>query len=596
MSDTNDATQPFLSKDAHQKSSSSDDDLAMPTAKISEEIRQAQDDGYRHSHSLTAPPSPPSHQYSKGDDLESSLLDDAGTNTATMTLSKKLFNISHTVMIPLMFLLSFFVYYDRGALASSLDAAQKQLLHGDTFLGNAVASCYLFGYCISSPMFAVLGAKHPPLRMSAVGMTLWCLGTFLTGWPGPHFVSGFVWLALARLLTGIGEASFLAFAGTIIDIIAPDTSRSLWLGTFYMGIPLGYAMGYAVGGTIADMNIYVVNDCDSTWFDDQPDVTNCNESWRATFISETFIVLPLCVVLYCIQQPPNMLVIKQAKDELDDASDDHHMQHMHGDKNIASKAADTEIDDNDTVQQKTPVSVQLIRLFKNRVFVATCLGYALQTFVTGTFAVDAIQYLQNVYGWNSSKAGTSFGIITFVSGVAGSVFGGLVLDKLKSRLEPNSPPYMYCRPALKLLVVLSFLSFPFAFIVVLWNKIPVFIIGAAMTEFLVFTATGPVNNVILWCVLYEDRPLAAALNTLVIHALGDACAPLLVGGLVKAQTENGQDLAYAYNFAFGVAVFWLIFSGIAFIIAVYCVDWLEDWMHRNNDEHTRKPSLLINDP
>lgn len=38
----------------------------------------------------------------------------------------------------------------------------------------------------------------------------------------------------SRLLTGIGEASYLAFVGTIIDIIAPNASRSLWLGTFYM--------------------------------------------------------------------------------------------------------------------------------------------------------------------------------------------------------------------------------------------------------------------------------------------------------------------------------------------------------------------------
>ena len=387
------------------------------------------------------------------------------------------------------------------------------------------------------------------------------------------------------MLTGIGEASFLAFAGTIIDIIAPDASRSLWLGTFYMGIPLGYAMGYAIGGTIADMSIYVTDDCNKQWFDKNPDTDNCNESWRAIFVIETFIVLPLCVLLYCIKQPPNMLVIKLAKDELEEeAANDSNMS-------LPSQRKGG----NEEELQDAPASTKIWRLLTNKTFVLTSAGYSLQTFVTGTFAVEAITYLQKVYSWNSTKAGTTFGIITFVSGVAGSVFGGLVLDKLKARLEPESPPYMYCKPALYLLVFLSFISFPFAFIVVIWNTVPVFIIGAALTEFFIFASQGPVNNVILWCVLYEDRPLAAALNTLAIHALGDACAPLAVGAIIDSQTNNGKSDSFAYNFAFGIAVFWLIFSGFAFIGGVCSTSWLERWMVRNGQTR-RKTSLLINDP
>jgi len=266
------------------------------------------------------------------------------------------------------------------------------------------------------------------------------------------------------------------------------------------------------------------------------------------------------------------LVIKQAKDELE------------GD-NISKQPEEL---------QDAPIGTKIIRLLKNRTFMFASAGYALQTFVTGTFAVEAITYLQKVYGWNSSRAGTTFGIITFIAGVSGSVFGGLVLDKLKSKLPMDSPAYMYCKPALKLLVVLSFISFPFAFIVVLWNSIPVFIIGAALTEFFIFASAGPVNNVILWSVLYEDRPLAAALNTLAIHALGDACAPLIVGAIIVSSTNAGHDDAYAYNFAFGIAVFWLIFSGIAFIGGVYTIQWLERWMVRNG-QSLRKASLLIND-
>eukprot|EP01084_Bolivina_argentea_P193928 332690_1 len=241
-----------------------------------------------------------------------------------------------------------------------------------------------------------------------------------------------------------------------------------------------------------------------------------------------------------------------------------------------------------------PIGIKVWRLLTNKTFVLTSIGYALQTFVTGTFAVEAITYLQKVYKWNSTKAGTTFGIITFISGIIGSIFGGFVLDKLKAKLPENSPVYMYCKPALKLLIFLSFISFPFAFIAVLWNKSIVFIFGALFTEFFIFASQGPVNNIILWSVLYQDRPLAAALNTLAIHALGDACAPLAVGAVINISKNNGNTDSYAYNFAFGIAVFWLIFSGIAFIGGLCTTNWLQRWMIING-ENNKNNDLLIND-
>ena len=369
--------------------------------------------------------------------------------------------------------------------------------------------------------------------------------------------------------TGFGNNIFLQISHSAVRIL----------------LLIGYAMGYAIGGTIVDMSIYTTKTCDDAWFESNDSFTDCNESWRAVFITEAFIVLPLCIVIYCMKSPANMLLIKQAKDELDEQSA------LNEESNMSLPSQHKQKDE----VTDSPVSVKLLRLLKNRTFVLTCAGYALQTFVTGTFAVEAIVYLQKVYGWNSGKAGTTFGIITFISGVAGSVVGGLILDKMKSVLPEDSPSYLYCRPALKLLVVLSFISFPFGFIVTVWNSVPVFIVGAALVEFFVFASTGPVNNVILWCVLYEDRPLAAALNTLAIHAFGDAMAPIAVGAIITQSQNSGHDDAFAYNFAFAIAVFWLIFSAVAFIGGVWSCSWLEMWMKANGG-FRRKSSLLLNDP
>merc|ERR1712242_627267 len=148
---------------------------------------------------------------------------------------------------------------------------------------------------------------------------------------------------------------------------------------------------------------------------------------------------------------------------------------------------------------------------------------------------------------------------------------------MKAKLPAESAPFKYCRPALRLLVFLDVVAFPFALLVVMWNTVPMFIIGGFLTEFFIFAAAGPVNNVILWSVLYQDRPLASALNTLAIHGLGDALAPLLIGGIVDALTGAGRDDAYAYNFAFAVATFWLLFSAAAFVGSLCTADWLSRW-------------------
>lgn len=94
------------------------------------------------------------------------------------TLSKQLFNLDHYYMIPLLFLMSFFVCFDRGGLSASLNNAQDQLLDGSASKSGTVASCYIFGWCLSAPIFALLGGKYPPLKMSAIGMAAWCLGAW----------------------------------------------------------------------------------------------------------------------------------------------------------------------------------------------------------------------------------------------------------------------------------------------------------------------------------------------------------------------------------------------------------------------------------
>jgi MFS transporter, Spinster family, sphingosine-1-phosphate transporter len=82
-------------------------------------------------------------------------------------------------------------------------------------------------------------------------------------------------LVLARMLSGVGEASFQTVIPPFIDDRAPPSKRGLWLSLFFSAIPIGTALGYAWGGNIAEAY-----------------------SWRLAFFLEALPMIPLVCVTW----------------------------------------------------------------------------------------------------------------------------------------------------------------------------------------------------------------------------------------------------------------------------------------------------------
>src|SRR5438445_9405313 len=59
-------------------------------------------------------------------------------------------------------------------------------------------------------------------------------------------------LLLTRCLVGIGEAAYGPVAPDMISDLFPVNVRGSVLAWFYMAIPVGSALGYVLGGQIAD--------------------------------------------------------------------------------------------------------------------------------------------------------------------------------------------------------------------------------------------------------------------------------------------------------------------------------------------------------
>src|SRR4029079_8026102 len=80
----------------------------------------------------------------------------------------------------------------------------------------------------------------------ALGVAVWSAATVASG-----LATGFWTLLAARIVVGVGEASFTTLAPTIIDDLTPQERKGSALSIFYLGGPLGYAMGYIIGGAVA---------------------------------------------------------------------------------------------------------------------------------------------------------------------------------------------------------------------------------------------------------------------------------------------------------------------------------------------------------
>ena len=189
------------------------------------------------------------------------------------------------VLAPWMYLLLFtlvnlLIFIDRGALAAVVSQLKKTSDHGlglTSFEAGSLGSVFILGYMIASPIFAYNAQFIHPLYLMSIGLSIWSGAVLMSG-----VSRDFIMLALARAITGVGEASFVCLAPPVILDCAPNEKRTIWIGIFYSATPLGYALGFVYGAQV------------SAGFG----------AWFYPFIIETFLMLPfIAVSLFSYKDP-----------------------------------------------------------------------------------------------------------------------------------------------------------------------------------------------------------------------------------------------------------------------------------------------------
>lgn len=160
-------------------------------------------------------------------------------------------------------------------------------------------------------------------------------------------------------------------------------------------------------------------------------------------------------------------------------------------------------------------------------FVYNCAAQTAMTFALGGMAYWMSAYL--IFRKQPPELATPiFGGITVVAGLLSTLLGGFVADRIQPRFSGS---YFLVSGigmllAFPLLVAMLYTPFPLAWIL---------LFGAV---FFVFLNTGPSNAALANVAAPRIRATAFAANILVIHALGDAISPPLIGAVAGYSNMN----------------------------------------------------------
>jgi len=367
--------------------------------------------------------------------------------------------------------LNFINFIDRAVIAAVLTPMKAELALSN-FEAGVLNTAFLIGYFLTSPLFGMRADKGHRKGLITLGVLVWSAATVASG-----LAAGFWTLLAARVAVGVGEASFAVLAPTIIDDITPLDRKGSALSTFYIAIPLGYALGYILGGQLGNH-----------W------------DWRTAFfvVGGPGVVLALTVLL--IAEPPRKLL--DAKARLID-----------GLRELAA-----------------------IPLYRRAV-----LGYCAYTGAVAGFSYWAPDFMLRAFPGelNLASANSYFGLVLIASGAIGTLVGGRYANRASaSQAIAPGEPYdsrgnkLAVNSLLKIAAISMAVAAPLSALGFFLPGAAAFFAVSFFVQIGLFAVTAPVNATFLRAVPIERRASAMAASIFSIHLFGDLWSAAALGLLL----------------------------------------------------------------
>jgi MFS family permease len=438
----------------------------------------------------------------------------------------------------LLLAINLFNYIDRQVLAAVLPKLEDAFLADDPdpkFKLGLLPLAFMVSYMVLAPLFGWLGDRRSRWLLVAIGVILWSLASGASG-----LAASFLLLLITRCFVGVGEAAYGPVAPTLISDLYPVKIRGSVLAWFYAAIPVGSALGYVLGGVVGGAL-----------------------GWPWAF----FLVVPpgLLLGLWCffMREPPRgqadaspvaahkraglgeyLTLARNPSYVLDTlgmaamtfamggigAWMPTYILEREGQVRLTEPALQALTEGPRALPESV---VQQLRSFGDRVYPYKEFKAQLKEHLSDE---DRTRYQERILDVACSPTlgtiNTIFGAIVVISGLAATLLGGMAGDWLR-RWFPGS----YFLVAGSSMLV----AFPLI-LLVLWLPFPWAWVFIFLAVFFIFFNTGPTNTILANVTHPSIRSTAFAVNIFIIHVLGDASSPFIMGWIAD---RSSMDVALA---------------------------------------------------
>lgn len=279
----------------------------------------------------------------------------------------------------LLLAINLFNYIDRQVLAAVEPEIRETLLKDDPnagFKSGCLSMAFLVSYMLIAPLFGWLADRVSRWLLVGLGVIVWSLASGASGVDWGVSIALAYWLLLiTRCFVGVGEGAYGPVAPTMLSDFYPVERRGRIMACFYAAIPVGGALGYALGEVV------------KRWL-----------GWRWAF----YVVVPpglaLGLLCFLMRDPPR------------------------------GRADAAEI-------TRRPRREDYLGLLRIPSYVLNTLGMTAMTFAIGGLAWWMPAFLEQRQVADVGPIGprTFFGVLTALSGLLATILGGLAGDGLRRR-------------------------------------------------------------------------------------------------------------------------------------------------------------------
>lgn len=272
-----------------------------------------------------------------------------------------------------------FSFIDRQILSLLGPAIKDDFGISDTEFGLLVGFAFAVFYTLIGLFCARVADSRSRVGLIAVGLFLWSLATAASS-----LAKNFVQLFVLRMGVGVGEATLGPAANSIIADSFPKNKLSTALSVYSMGIPVGSALAFIIGGAIIPIA------------DTMPDVAfwgfSVETGWKKALLLVGVPGILLTVLVLTLKEPPR-----------------------HG-----------------QIGGATAIPLREVLSFFNsrfKAYFSVCFGVSMNAAFGFGSAVFLAFFFGRYHGLSGAEVGLIFGSITIITGPLGLLFGGYMADR-----------------------------------------------------------------------------------------------------------------------------------------------------------------------